>query len=373
MNVFVNGFNSKTGGGRSILNNFLQLAGERANDIVFYCLVPNIADYARLESDRVHIIGLPKLYSKSALLPLINYLVIPRLIKANSCSLVFNLGDVPIPTTLKQIILFDWPYAVFPDSPVWQMMDLRSWIARKVKLFLFKKYLPYVDLVIAQSPAIKARLETYFHLEGIEVVPNAVSLDNLKGGSTRDFQLSEGLNLLYLTHYYPHKNIEIFIPLAKEIIARGLNIRIITTISPDQHPNAELFLRRVQSLKLGKVIKNVGPVAMVDVPSLYMQTDGLLIPTLLESFSGTYVEAMFHGKPIFTSDLDFATGVCCDAAYYFDPFDPIDILDCILDSQNDLDGRQSKIEAGKRILNELMTWEQAFDAYLKLFYKTMKL
>ena len=30
------------------------------------------------------------------------------------------------------------------------------------------------------------------------------------------------------------------------------------------------------------------------------------MPTLLESFSGTYVESMYFEKPILTSDLDFA-------------------------------------------------------------------
>jgi len=62
------------------------------------------------------------------------------------------------------------------------------------------------------------------------------------------------------------------------------------------------------------------------VPSLYAQSDALLMPTLLESFSGTYVEAMFHKIVILTSKLDFAEDVCGESAFYFDPTSPEDIL-----------------------------------------------
>lgn len=371
-NIFVNGFNSKHGGGKSILTNFLSLLSENPQEWVFHVLVPSESDYSEFISERINIIKLPRIFSNNLLFPVINHLVLPRLVKKHGCHLVFNLADVPIPTSAKQVFLFDWPYAVFLESPIWRMMDPVSWLTRKVKLVLFNRYLKHVTLMIAQSPTMKARLERHYRLTDVEVIPNAVSLDNLRGGSSRDFQLTSGLNLLYLTHYYPHKNLEVLIPLAKEILAHKKNIQIVTTIGPDQHPMAARFLQEVENQGLQGVINNIGPVPMKDVPALYAQTDGLLMPTLLESFSGTYVEAMFHGRPIFTSELDFATGVCGDAAYYFDPFDPRQILDRIIESQSDPVGRMRKIEAGKRVLDSLLTWEQAFEKYLLLFKQELQ-
>ena len=372
MNIFVNALNSKSGGGKSILTNFLVLLSENPLNKIYYFLVPNTNKYERFESDFIHILKLPRLYSKTCLFPYVNRFVLPGLIERCGCTLIFNLADIPIPSKIKQVFLFDWPYAVFPESPVWKMMDFFNWLTRKTKLFFFKKNLKYVDLMIAQSPAIKLRLEKYFGISDIEVIPNSVSIDNLKRENTCDFRLGNGLNLLCLTYYYPHKNIEVLIPLAREIASRRENFRIITTIAPEQHPMAKRFLHKIEKLGLQGVIKNIGPVSMRDVPSLYAQTDGLLLPTLLESFSGTYVEAMFHGKPIFTSELDFATGVCADAAYYFDPLNPDEILEKILESQNDPAGRNKRIEAGRRILAEHLTWEQAFHAYLQLFNKALQ-
>lgn len=65
------------------------------------------------------------------------------------------------------------------------------------------------------------------------------------------------------------------------------------------------------------------------MPGLYHRCHGMLLPTLLESFSITYVEAMQYGLPVLTSDMWFARGVCERAATYFNPFDAADILRAI--------------------------------------------
>ena len=105
---------------------------------------------------------------------------------------------------------------------------------------------------------------------------------------------------------------------------------------------------------------------MKNVPSLYKQCDGLLMPTLLESFSGTYVEAMYHQLPIFTSDIDFASGVCKDSAFYFNPFDEVDILNKLL---LDKEAQEKKVAEGIKVLNELLNWNEAFIKYNNLMEK----
>ena len=68
---------------------------------------------------------------------------------------------------------------------------------------------------------------------------------------------------------------------------------------------------------------------MEHVPILYKQVDGMIMPTLLESFSATYIDSMALGVPIFTSDRDFARDVCGDAAWYFDPLNAESIFEVI--------------------------------------------
>lgn len=368
MNVFINAFNTKAGGGVTILINLLSVLSEiRQSHTNYYVLVPPGRDYFVFNKGNIHILQFPGFYYINALFPFVHTYLIPRLIERKKCSLVFNLADIVIPSAARQIYLFDWSYAVFPDSPVWEKMDYGSLLKRKMKLYYFKKYLGQADVIIAQTPIMKRRLESLYNVKSISVIPNAISRENYINVQTRNFNLPSGLNLLCLTHYYPHKNLEILIPLAREILSRGLPINVIVTIDPKQHAGAKNFLKRIGNNSLNAVIRNIGPVALPDVPSLYRQTDGLLLPTLLESFSGTYVEAMFHRRPIYTSDLDFAKGVCFDAAYYFDPMNANDILDKIISSQCNPAEMQRKIEEGTKVLGTLPNWETVVRSYIKLF------
>jgi len=364
-NVLINGVSAKSGGGRSILTNFLTCLKSNGSKNEYFVVVPFERLYSQFSSN-VTIIPMWFL-SQLIFLPFVNAYVLPYLIKKYNIDVVFNVSDLPIPTSKHQVFLFDWPYAAYPDSKAWSLLDFKGLVVRKAKLYLFKKYLPFVNKLIAQNSALQERLEFLYKINGISIIPNAVSSDSLNNNLQFDFEFVEGFKLLCLTCYYPHKNLEIFIPLAKLIRDRGLDIKIILTISKEQGKKAERLLEDIKDNFLSDIIINIGPVSMDSVPSLYEQTDGLILPTLLESFSGTYVEAMYHKKPIYTSYLDFATCVCQDSAYYFDPFDPDDILKIILTSREDMEQLQVKIDVGYSIIDNLPSWNQAFEMYEELF------
>jgi glycosyltransferase involved in cell wall biosynthesis len=362
--IFINGLKSKAGGGKSILNNYLMLLKKSDSKNKFFVLVPKQIEYLNYYFDFIEVLDIADLYKKNILFPFVNHFLLPKLIKDLNIDVVFNMGDIVIPTKIPQVYLFDWSYAVYPESSAWKTMDRKGYFERKIKLFFFKKYINYATLVIAQTKTMKQKLEIIYGLKNVEIVPNAVSLDNLSGGEYFDFNLpKEKFKCLYLTYYYSHKNLEIFIPLAKKIRETGWPFCLIVTIAPSQHKKAKQFLETIQKEGLESTIINVGPVPMSRVPSLYTQTDSLLMPTLLESFSGTYIEAMHHGKPIMTSNLDFAIDVCGDAAFYFDPLDAESILNTIKDTFQNKNLRLQKIEYGKTKLEQMLNWQQTFDKY----------
>ncbi len=366
-NIFINGVSAKTGGGKSILNNYLALLKESNAKEKFYVLTPDKNEYIKYSCHFIEIVDIPKVYRTQAFYPLLNGVFLPRMIKRLKTDYVFNMGDVVIPTTIPQLYLYDWPYAVYPKSVVWKRMDLRSYLIRTIKLYYFKKYIRYATIVAAQSKTMKERLISLYGLKNVEIVPNAVSLDNLRGGDKHDFMLpNDRFKLLYLTHYYPHKNHEVILPLAKKIQNNALPYCIVITIEATQHNRAKRFLDAIYREGLNDTIINVGPVRMTTVPSLYSQCDALFMPTLLESFSGTYVEAMYHRKPILTSNMDFAKDVCGDAAYYFNPLDSELIFEEILHMIKNDELRNRRIEKGERRLKELFSWDQVFARYQEL-------
>lgn len=367
MNIFVNGVKSKAGGGRSYLNNFLSLLKESGTNHRYMVLTPDKAQYDKYADARIQIIDIPSPLKHNACFLLLYHFVLPWLLRRHRIDAIFNLGDIVIPTSVPQLYLFDWPYAVYPDSVVWQKLDFAGYVTRKIKLFWFKRYLKYARTVVAQTATMRDRLMAVYGLDNIVIVPNAVSLENVRGGSEVDFHFpKDKFKLLCLSHYYSHKNIEIFIPIARIIKERSLPYCIITTLAPAQGAGAAAFLGEIRKYGLEKVILNIGPVAMANVPSAYAQSDAFLMPTLLETFSGTYVEAMFHRKAILTSNLDFAVDVCGDSAFYFDPLDCDSILDAIKLAFENVELRRDRIASAESRLKMMATWEQAFDRFRAL-------
>ncbi len=354
--VFINGLSAKAGGGKSILNNYLSLLSQKSLEHSYIVLTPDKKDYIKYENNEINIIQLPQILNLSFIQVIVYSYIVNKILIKNKVDLVLNLADIPIRTSCKQIFLFDWAYAVYPESTVWKLMTLREWFHRKTKILLFKKYKKFINLILAQTETIKDRLIKIYDFKSVKILPNAVSIDNLVNDYFKEFNLPDGVRLLYLTHYYSHKNIEIFIELAKEIRLKNLNYKLIVTLEVEQNKKVTTFFDKVKKEGLESIIINVGSVQMKDVPSLYRQCDGLLMPTLLESFSGTYVEAMFHNIPIFTSNFDFARDVCKDGAMYFDPFDVQDIIGQLnLIFCNDSE-KNELLKRAKTVLNELPDW-----------------
>lgn len=368
--IFINGMSAKSGGGKSVLRNLLQSLAEIADGHEYVVAVPRDAGYDDLAGENVSLHYLDRAYSLPWLLWFSLY-GLPKLLKKQRFDLLFNPSDIPTRTEIPQLFLFDWPYAAFPDSRAWKMGSLSERVVRHAKQWLFNANLKYINVLIAQSEIIAELLSKIYNHKNIYVVPNALSLDNVEDSKYRDYFINDKINLLCLSAYYPHKNIEIFIPLARLIKRENLPIRIIVTISPEQGSGVKKILKTIAEEDLTSVVHNVGVVHMKDVPSLYQQCHALLLPTLLESFSGTYVEAMFHKLPILTSDLPFAHGVCGESAIYFDPDDANDIFAKLHWMLEHPDAVREKVDIGVALLAKFPDWKGAAKKFIMLFDRTL--
>lgn len=356
-NILINGISAKSAGGRSVFVNLVQcLLKENSVDHFYLLVAKDTFDSTNITSgSKIHLVEVNQFYSTSFLMPITYISYLPKLICDLEIDVVLNLADVPIKTKKPQVLLFDWSYAVYPYSIVWKIMPFFDKIYRTIKLWFFKRHLKYIDLTLAQSDTIKQRLQDVLNLKNVKIAPNAVSLDNLVGGLYKDFKLPSSPKFLYLTRYYPHKNLEIFVDLAEEIKIKNKDWKLILTIDRNQGKASSKLINTINSKGLNNIIINIGSVEMNNVPSLYKQCDYLLMPTLLESFSGTYVEAMFHKIPILTSDLDFARTVCKDAALYFDPLNSNSIfkaMELIVDKKIEKDF----VRRGTENLQKMASW-----------------
>lgn len=371
MRIAVEAVALRSAGGLSVATNFLSTLREDSRGCDIDAFVPQNAGYKALESPQLRIHLVPAMFQKNWLRPMMDRLWLARRIAERRPDVVFAMGNMALPAQVKQVVLFHWPYAIYPESEAWKRMSWKDRLARRSRLRAFRRRLRYAEAVVTQTHTAARRLSSLFPGSyRTVVIPPAVSLIGRESANELrpDFGLpKKRIKLLCLTRYYPHKNLEVLLPLAEQVARQAQPFAIITTLSPDQHPGARRFLERVRTRRLETIIHNVGPVGMEEVPSLYRATDGLLLPTLLESFSGTYAEAMYWKRPIFTSDRDFARDVCGNCAFYFDPLSPESILDTVQEAFRDERLLADRVEQGHERVLRLPDWSAVADQYIDLF------
>ena len=223
--------------------------------------------------------------------------------------------------------------------------------------------------MLAQTDVAKKRLYRFYKLKNIEIFPNSVAIDHFKNNKITIDRLSSKFSLLCLSAYYTHKNLEIFIKLGRHIKQQNIDAEIFLTIDKKQSKRAKKLLHNLEESNLQGVITNLGSIKLKDVPSLYQSVDGLILPTLLESFSGTYVEAMWNRKIVLTSDKDFAKTICGENAYYFNPFDVGDISKKIITAYSDTKKTKKKVEKAFSSVEDMPNWEQIYFSMINLFMR----
>lgn len=165
---------------------------------------------------------------------------------------------------------------------------------------------------------------------------------------------------------YPHKNLKIIPEVANQLRKNDPDrvYRFILTL-PDDGPVVRQFWAIVDKYGVKDMIENVGKLRLQECPSFYASSDIVFLPTLLETFSATYPEAMVMGKPIVTTDLQFAHDICGDAAAYYSPMSAEAAAKMIGQVAGDPKLRESLIANGRNRLKEFPNPEKKYQLMLQ--------
>lgn len=263
---------------------------------------------------------------------------------------------------------FNLPHHLYPDSPYFsRLLSLQQrlrWRAKSMLIHYFTR--GFADAWVVQTDDVNERLRRWIPSDRVHTVANTISEAYAFALNEGTPQISasaaqrEAFKLLVLTSYYPHKNLEIINDIITELREREIRGITFTLTLPERD-----FERTITQVNRAWV-QNLGPQQPEDCPQLYLESDAVFLPTLLECFSANYVEAMAMRRPIVTTDLGFARTVCGQAALYFDPMDGVDALEKILELRSDAKLQQELAEAGRRELSRFGTATERAATYLDI-------
>lgn len=247
-----------------------------------------------------------------------------------------------------------------PNSLAWETLGFKDKLRFKVITWLkVRRVLRSNFLIVETDLAKKAIVTLYgFPESRIFTVGNTYNHFFNEFEENPPRKVHHPFKLLVLSAYYPHKNLNIIRDVVKLLsLDSSVEVEFVLTL-PDDIYN--------ENFSETKNVINVGPVAVEDCRELYKNSDALFLPTLLETFTANYPEAMKMGLPIITSNLDFARYVCGEAALYFDPLSPEQIAVKIKNLVIDPRLREVLIARGFERLLSLETPESRAEKYLEI-------
>ena len=354
--------NVRFGGGISVAVNTIEALKRVAPDHEYCFVVPNISEYKKID------------YSKNKVIyySVANNLFRRFLFDCYELRLIYNAFEPEIILGLgnfgmnkvdtKQAILIHEPYLVNSD---YKSNSIKVKIRTFLKTFRLKGILRYTQLLFFQTETMKNNFQKSFDYEGKKLLfPNVVSrqISEDKFSTPEIFnKYRDKFKLFQLGKYYRHKNFELAIEMFRRYREELKDVVLFMTLDGRSGDPREIRqVAAIQKYNLDKDIINLGGIEQSQLAGYYMSCDALFFPTLLESFSATYIEAMKFCLPIVTSRLDFAKEICKDAALYFDPYSAKSAKEAVLKlKDNSLLRNELIVKAKKRLADFPNSWDEA--------------
>jgi glycosyltransferase involved in cell wall biosynthesis len=386
MKILVNASITRVGGGVQKSVEFIRAsASQRSSHQFFYVLSEAVARNLDrvVEIDPSHTMVTPASPSRPMLGRETRRVIreIERRFEPDVIYTVF--GPAYIRFRSPHLMGFAVPWVTHPNRHAWQ--TLRNPIGR-ARFWAWCRYISFwtrfADRWVLETSVaadglarVLARSRDRFHVVpnvpgGVYDSASAEADGPLPGTEKAD---AKDVNVLVFSHWYPHKNLEIVPSVAADLRTRDGSRRYRFFLTFDTSLKAWADIRRrARDLRVEDRVVNLGPILVGDGPRLYRSSDVVFLPTVLETFTATYPEAMACRKPIVTTDLPFARDICGEAALYASPNDPAGAAERIVRLAGDDRLREELVRKGLERLAQSKTRQQVYEMVLDLLEQTAR-
>jgi|GEM_PF-426989 len=384
MKFVVEGLGLTSGGGKGIVSELLS-ALARHTEHEFVAILTRAPEYASIAAPNMKIM----VYEKSrSLLRRAQFLhrTVPEICREEQADALLCLGNfAPHRATVPTIISLRNAFYVCPAPEACAGLSLREKLIVHYARWHFRR-LPEDVFMTVETELMREQFLKTYPAEPSKVAVISNGADRLPrpdgapasyrqttpgrryrvhrttgddpGEAARARKPEDPFTFLCLARYYPHKNIEMCVKAMKRLVSTGRRARLLITVDPADHPRARILLQRIQREGLDGRIQNLGTVPQPELPRVFAAADVLLLPTLIESFTRTFLEAMNYELPILTSGRDFARHICGSAALYLDPLNVESVAGSMIRIMEDATLRRDLAARGRKEAARFPSWDE---------------
>lgn len=217
------------------------------------------------------------------------------------------------------------PWVTHPNRYAQSTLSLKDKFIYFAKILNEKIHLQKCEYFITQSQTCKNGIVrvTDVNEKHVKVVPNVLPAI-FKEMNNEPIVEGEAINIACVGNPVPHKNFDIIPDVLSELQKIGINNVVFHTTLPFGCSVEKNIKKRLESLSYETRLCNHGRLSQQKLGEMYRRCQLCYLPTLLEVFSASTVEAMFFQLPIVATDFEFNKEIMEDSCLYCKPKDAKD-------------------------------------------------
>lgn len=226
----------------------------------------------------------------------------------------------------KEVMRYTNPWVAHPNAFAWKTLDFKGKLRTWAYAIIHKKLLRKCHYFITQADYTAKCIAKIAHVPEQNVcVINNVLPAVYKSMDKSPIKDDEWINVTSVAAPFPHKNLDI-IPDVLQYLKNKFginNVRFHVTMPNDSEVWKRIENKLVINNMTDRVI-NHGRMNQIELSKLYRTAQIMFLPTLLEVFSASIIEAMYFDLKIVASDFPFNSNVIGNAGLLFKPTDAMD-------------------------------------------------
>jgi glycosyltransferase involved in cell wall biosynthesis len=243
--------------------------------------------------------------------------------------------------------------------------------------FIIKQAAQKAQKIIAVSQATKDEIVQHLSVPDEKIIvtyegvdEKVVSSKSLSTSKSSSYKLPATKYFLYVGNAYPHKNLE------RLVAAFGLIAQEFPDVKLFLVGKQDYFYRQLQEklseLGINEKVIFAGFVPEDMLPVYYQNAEALILPSLMEGFGLTGLEAMKNNCLVLASDIPSLKEIYQDAAIYFDPFMPESIHATIRKVLENKRSFAETIKRGEKRVSEF-SWQQMAEQTVNIYESSVGL
>jgi len=265
------------------------------------------------------------------------------------------------------------PYILFASAKdIFFGRNIVSFIARYIHTQYQKFYIRKADYFLFQTEKTKRDFMKKIGHDKAFVIPNAVGFNFEEVSIKKSRIYSSGNDVLHVLcpfEKYPHKGFHIIPVLLHYLERRNFKIHFIVTISDcNGISDSQIDLFNIQNTG----ISYIGQQKYFDMPDLYINSDIVFMPSVLEVFSSVCTESLYFKKPLVTSDNEFNSDIVEKYAFYCDPYSIESCASAIINASKNVNSDSYLSEGQRHIITKFGEYNDRYGAIVKSMNTILK-